>query len=82
MIRKQIWFGVIGLVGMIKVRNPNYGKKEIESVGMHKSVDFPTETKFILLTTQQNNKSRDKLLQWGITNFFRNPADGEGDELV
>ena len=49
---------------------------------MHKSVDFPTETKFILLTTQQNNKSRDKLLQWGITNFFRNPADGEGDELV
>ena len=38
-------------------------KRDTESVEIHKSVDFATVTKLILLTTQQNNKSRDKLLQ-------------------
>ena len=63
LIRKQIWFFVIGSVGRIKVGILNYGEKDAESVGMQKSVDFATDTKLLLLTTKQNNKSRGKLLQ-------------------
>ena len=82
LIRKQIWFCVIGSVGRINVGILNYGEKDTESVGMNKSVDFATETKLLLLTTKQNNKSRGKLLQGGIATLFRNLADPEGDELV
>jgi len=32
-------------------------KRDTESEGMHKSIDFSTETKLIQLTTQQNNKA-------------------------
>ena len=50
-------------------------------VEIHKSVDFATVIKLILLTKQQNNKSRDKLLQWRMATLFRNLADWEGDGL-
>ena len=46
-----------------KVQNAELWRKETQSVEIHESVDFATVTKLILLTTQQNNKSRDKLLQ-------------------
>ena len=41
-----------------------------------------TKSKLILLTTQQTNKLRDKVLGQGIATSFRKPADREDGGLV
>ena len=41
-----------------------------------------TESKLILLTIQEADKSRDEVLEQGIMTLFRNPADRKDGGLV
>lgn len=41
-----------------------------------------TESKLILLATQQADKSRDKVMEQGLATLFRNPTDREDGGLV
>ena len=54
-------------------------KTDLKQLNQRQNV---TESKLILLTTQQANKSRDEVLGQGIVTLFRKPADWEDGGLV
>lgn len=50
--------------------------------GVRDFCTFVTESKLVLLTTRQANKSRDQFLEQGEAALFRGPEDGENCGLV
>ena len=47
-------------------------------LGQNRIDQSVTESKFILLTAQQANKSRDELVEQGLVTLFGKPADKDG----
>ena len=50
--------------------------------GIVKNIGSVTKSKFVLLSAQQGNKSRDEVLGQGRTTLFGKAADGEDGGLV
>ena len=57
-------------------------KVEAERPGRGYCSDIVTESKLVLLTTQQADKLRDELLGQGIVTLLRKPADREAGGLL
>ena len=74
---------VVNIILHLQTEKPRLSPAEIiEPVNVRVRIQTVTESKFVQLTAQQSNKSRDKLLGQGTVTLFGKPTDQEDVRLV